>query len=71
MIAITYTNNEENQVHVLDDEMTLADILYALDRMKKERARHKANNSKRIRPPTGRPIGRPRKSPPAPEIPPA
>lgn len=71
MIEIIYTNNEEKQIHLLEDEMTIADVLYAVDRMKKDKARYKANNAKRIRPPTGRPVGRPRKSPPAPEIPPA
>jgi len=71
MIEIIYTNNEEKQVHLLDNDMTIADILYALQHLERTRERHKVNNAKRVRPPTGRPPGRPRKSPPAPEIPPA
>jgi hypothetical protein len=71
MIEIIYTNNEEKQIHLLEEEMTIADILYALNHIKKVRDRNRATNAKRIRPPTGRPVGRPRKSPPAPEIPPA
>lgn len=71
MIEIIYTNNQEKQIHLLDDETTIADILYALEYIARDRARHRVNNAKRIRPPTGRPVGRPRKSPPAPEIPPA
>ena len=71
MIEIIYTNNEEKQIRLLDDETTIADIIHALDHMKKVRDRNKMNNAKRVRPPTGRPPGRPRKSLPAPEIPPA
>lgn len=60
-----------NQIHIFDDGTTIADIIYALEYIEKERARHRVNNQKRVRPPTGNPRGRPRKVSPAPENPPA
>ena len=59
-----------NRIHIIEGK-TIEDIIYALDYIEKERARHRVNNQKRIRPPTGNPRGRPRKNSPAPENPPA
>ena len=59
-----------NQIHVLDNGKTIADILYALNYIDKERARHRVHNKTRVRPeyvPTGNPIGRPHKKPPVAE----
>jgi len=56
-----------NQIQVLDDGTTIADIMYALNWVKKERERHKGR--KKIYKPTGRPRGRPAKNPsPGPEL---
>lgn len=60
-----------NQIQILDDGTTIADIIYALTFLERERARHRLKNSKRVRPSTGKPRGRPRKDSPAPENPPA
>ena len=70
-MPIDIIDTVSNQIHIFDDGTTIADIIYALDYLHKERARHRAKNAKRIRPPTGNPRGRPRKNPPAPENPPA
>ena len=67
-IDIIDTGN--NEIHILNNGTTVADIFYALEFLEKERARHRLKNSKRIRPPTGKPRGRPRKNTPVPEIPP-
>lgn len=51
-----------NQIQVLDDGTTIADIFYAIGWVKKEKARCKAKDAKRR---TGNPPGRPRKNPPS------
>jgi len=70
-MALDIIDTVTNTIHILDDGTTIQDILYALAYIERERERHRVNNAKRNRPPTGRPVGRPRKVSPAPEIPPA
>jgi hypothetical protein len=48
-----------NQIQVLDDGTTIADIFYAIGWVRKEKARCKIKDAKRN---TGRPVGRPRKN---------
>jgi hypothetical protein len=51
-----------NQIQVLDDGTTIADIMYAIGWVKKERARSRAKahkNKKKEYVPTGNPPGRP------------
>lgn len=51
-----------NEIQVLDDGTTIADIMYALGWVKKERARSRAKahkNKKKEYVPTGNPPGRP------------
>ena len=67
-MPIDIIDTTTNQIHVLDDGTTLADIIYALNYIERERARHRVNNKMRVRKPTGKPPGRPRKNPPASEI---
>lgn len=63
-MPIDIIDTVSNQIQVLDDGTTIADIMYALSYIEKERARHRANNKHRVRNPTGNPRGRPRKNPP-------
>lgn len=65
-MAIDIIDTVGNHIEVLDDGTTIADILYALDRVERERARHRGKH--RVKKPTGKPRGRPRKNPPAPEV---
>lgn len=58
-----------NRIHILDNGTTIEDLLYALGWVERERERHRIKNATRVRPPTGRPRGRPRKTPPVPENP--
>ena len=58
-----------NQIQILDDGTTIADIMHALGWVQRERARHRGKH--RVKKPTGNPRGRPRKNPPVVEIPPA
>jgi hypothetical protein len=58
---ITLTDVEANQVVVFEDGTTLADITKALGWYKKEKARLKAKDKKRVYKPTGNPVGRPKK----------
>jgi len=66
-MPIDIIDTANNQIQVLDDGTTIADIMYALSYIEKERARHRANNKNRVRAPTGNPRGRPRKNPPVTE----
>lgn len=54
-----------NQIQVIDDGTTIADIMYALAWVERERARHRGKH--RVKKSTGNPVGRPRKSPPVAE----
>jgi hypothetical protein len=58
-----------NQIQVLEDGTTIADIMYALGWVERERARHRGKH--RVKKPTGNPRGRPRKVSTEAEIPPA
>jgi hypothetical protein len=69
-MPIDIIDTVSNRIHIIEGK-TIEDIIYALDYIEKERARHRVNNQKRIRPPTGNPRGRPRKNSPEPENPPA
>jgi hypothetical protein len=52
-----------NQIQVLDDGTSLADIMTALGWFKKEKTRQH-NKHKRLYKPTGNPVGRPKKQRP-------
>jgi hypothetical protein len=61
-MPIDIIDTANNQIQILDDGTTIADIMYALSYVAKERARHRVNNKLRDRRPTGNPRGRPRKT---------
>lgn len=67
-MTIDIYDTTTDNIHVLDDGITIADIIYALDWVKRERARQKGKYAK-FHKPTGRPVGRPRKTPPAEDSP--
>jgi len=69
-MPIDIIDTATNQIHIIDGK-TIADVVYALEFLEKERERQRAKNALRVRPSTGRPRGRPRKNPPVPENPPA
>ena len=54
-----------NQIQVLDDGTTIADVMYALGWVRKEKSRQ-AGKHKKYYKPTGNPKGRPRTSAPLP-----
>jgi hypothetical protein len=64
-MAIDIIDTVGNQIQVIDDGTTIADILHALAWVEKERARHRGKH--RVKKSTGNPVGRPRKSPPVAE----
>lgn len=68
-MPIDIIDTANNQIQVLDDGTTIADIIYALNYIERERARHRVNNKMRVHKPTGNPRGRPRKNPPVSEVP--
>ena len=68
-MPIDIIDTVNNQIQILDKGLTIADIMYALEFLERERARHRVKNSKRVRPPTGKPRGRPRKDSPVSENP--
>lgn len=51
-----------NQIEILDDGMTLAELLHAVGWYNKEKQRWKISHVKRYKP-TGKPVGRPKKTP--------
>jgi hypothetical protein len=62
-MAIDIIDTVGNQIEVLDDGTTIADIMFALGWVRKERARQRGRVRKYE--PTGKPRGRPRKPLPA------
>ena len=66
-MPIDIIDTTTNHIEILDDGTAIDDILFALDYVRRERARHRAKNAKRVRPSTGRPRGRPKKVSPVAE----
>jgi hypothetical protein len=66
-MPIDIIDTVQNQIHILDDGTTIADILHALAYVERERVRNRIKN--KLRQPTGKPRGRPRKNLPVDELP--